>query len=100
MEFPPDATVWRPHPKQIEFLQLPNSIYEAFYGGAAGGGKSEILVMFPLIKTIDKPGSKYHGKALIEHPKFKGIAFRRSFPELESSLIPRSKDWYYHFGGK
>lgn len=35
--------IWSPQPKQIEFMQRPE--YEAFYGGAAGGGKSDSLLM-------------------------------------------------------
>lgn len=78
---------WRPHPKQLEFLQLPHSIFEGMYGGAAGGGKSEVLLMEPI----------YH--EWYKHPKFKGILFRRTFPQLEESLIPRSRDFYKPTGG-
>ena len=40
---------WIPHeptPKQAQFLILENE--EAFYGGAAGGGKSDALLMAAL----------------------------------------------------
>lgn len=73
---------WRPHEKQLEFLRLPHTIFEGMYGGAAGGGKSEVLLMEPI----------YH--EWYKHPKFKGIIFRRTFPQLEESLIPRSRDFY------
>lgn len=72
--------VWRPNSKkQEDFLALPDSIEEALYGGAAGGGKTEILLMLPLLK-------KFH-----ELPWFTGIIFRRTYAQLERSLIPRSK---------
>lgn len=35
-------TVWEPQPKQKAFLC--RSEYEALYGGAAGGGKSDALL--------------------------------------------------------
>lgn len=71
--------VWKPNSKpQYEFLSLPDSIFEAFYGGAVGGGKSEALLFYPLAR-------RWH-----EDPNFKGIIFRRTFTELENSLIPRT----------
>lgn len=79
--------IWKPHPKQLEFLRIPDSIHEGFFGGAAGPGKSEVIVMLPMAREWYK------------HPRFKGIIFRRTFTELENSLIPRSKDWYPLFGG-
>lgn len=35
-----------------------------------------------------------------QEPRFKGIIFRRTFPELESEIIVRSRDWYSLAGGK
>lgn len=35
-----------------------------------------------------------------KEPRFKGIIFRRTFPELESEIIVRSRDWYALAGGK
>jgi hypothetical protein len=72
--------VWKPNTgKQELFLSLPDSIFEQFYGGAAGGGKSEALLMKPLIKQwTDVKG-------------FKGLIVRRTFAQLEESLIQRSQ---------
>ena len=36
------TTVWKPQKKQAIFLARPE--YEALYGGAAGGGKSDALL--------------------------------------------------------
>lgn len=80
--------VWRPHKRQEAFSSLPDSIFEALYGGAAGGGKSEELLMLPIIRGFYK------------EPRFKGILFRRTYPELESEIIRRSHEWYPHTGAK
>ena len=66
---------WKPFPKQEEFLKIPLDVFEAFFGGSAGPGKSEILVMLPLLYEF----YKYKG--------FKGLIMRRTFPELESEII-------------
>lgn len=71
-----------PHPKQAAFLALPHR--EALYGGAAGGGKSDALLMAAL-QYVDVPG-------------YAAILFRRTFPDLKRAdgLIPRSKEWLSH----
>src|SRR6185295_15332569 len=74
----PDIT-WKPHKRQTAFLELPDSIFEAMYGGAAGGGKSETLLNLPIVRGFYK------------HPRFKGILFRRTYPELEAEIILRSE---------
>lgn len=77
---------WKPSRKQADFISLPDSVSEGFYGGAAGGGKSEVLLMLPIAKEWYK------------NPHFKGLLLRRTFPELEKSLITRSEEWYQHTG--
>lgn len=70
-------TIWTPQKKQIEFLQRPE--YEAFYGGAAGGGKSESLVVEALRQ--------------VHIPHYKGLIIRKTYPEL-TELIEKSLSYY------
>lgn len=75
-----------PTPRQNDFLQL--SCEEALYGGAAGGGKSEALLMW-LAEGVGIPG-------------YSGIIFRRTFPQLNKSndsLIAKSYRLYPALGG-
>src|SRR5580700_2938352 len=75
---------WKPTARQEVFLSLPDTIFEALYGGQAGGGKSEVLLMLPLVRGFYK------------EPKFKGLILRRTSPELERELIIRSQvDGFY-----
>jgi hypothetical protein len=77
---------WRPNVKQEPFLALPLTIKEAFYGGGAGSGKSDVLLYYPLVW-------KWH-----EHPRFKQVFMRRTFPELRNEIVPRSREIYRRFG--
>jgi hypothetical protein len=72
-------TTWRPTSKQEEFLSLPDSIFEALFGGQAGGGKSEVLLNLPLTREF------------YSAPRFKGLILRRTLPELEREIILRSQ---------
>lgn len=76
---PLQELIWKPHKRQSAMLSLPDTIFEAMYGGAAGGGKSELLLNLPIAREWYK------------HPRFKGIIFRRTYPELEAELIVRSE---------
>jgi predicted phage terminase large subunit-like protein len=73
----------KPHAKQLAFLSLPH--LEAFYGGAAGGGKSDALLMAAL-QYVDEPG-------------YQGIIFRRTYSDmlLPSSILSRCKEWLAPF---
>jgi len=77
---------WKPEPKQEIFLSLPTTIKEGFYGGGAGSGKSDVLLLYGI-------SHRWH-----EHPKFKQVFMRRTFPELRNEIIPRSRELYRKFG--
>ena len=76
---PENILQWTAQPKQAEFLRLKTS--EALYGGAAGGGKSDALLIFAIAY-----GTKYPGARI--------LVLRRTLAELqkEGSLIPRSHE--------
>ena len=88
-----EDTIWKPnsHPQEM-FLSLPDTVKECLYGGAVGGGKTEVLLNLPRVRTFkDNEGNQ---RPWIEHPKFQAIYFRESFPELEKSLIKRAREIY------
>ncbi len=71
-----------PHPPQEAFLAL--DCREAMYGGAAGGGKSDALLMAAL-QYVDVPG-------------YSALILRRTYPDLAlpGAIMDRSKDWLAH----
>lgn len=83
-----EQKVWKPFPRQEQFIRLPDDIFEGLFGGAAGPGKSEVLVTLPLCRGF------------INYPRFKGIILRRTFPELEREIIPRTESYYGAASGR
>lgn len=81
-----EENVWKPTRKQTEFLALPYSVLEAFYAGAVYAGKSDVLLLYPIIH-------RFH-----ENPLFKGLFLRRTFPELKNEIIPRSQRFFRSLG--
>ncbi|MCA0421926.1 MAG: terminase family protein [Proteobacteria bacterium] len=73
--------IWQPTPKQAAFLECDE--FEVLYGGAAGGGKSDALLIDCLCLQ--------HGG--LDNPNHRAVLFRRSFPELRD-LIGRSLELY------
>ena len=79
---------WAPWPgPQTRFLSL--TCFEALYGGAAGGGKTASL----LIDAARNLGKGYGAD-------YRAILLRRTFPELEGSLIKESLALYPQLGGR
>jgi predicted phage terminase large subunit-like protein len=72
-----------PYPKQLAFLSL--ECEEALYGGAAGGGKSDALLMGAL--------------AYCDIPGFSSIIFRRTIADASqpASVLSRAKEWLSPF---
>lgn len=81
-----DKGFWKPNKKQEQFLSLPNSIFEGFYGGGNGSGKSDVLLVYGIVH-------RWH-----ENPKFKQVFMRRTYPELRNEIVPRSREIYPKFG--
>lgn len=66
-----DNIIWKPQPRQFEFMRRGE--YEALYGGAAGGGKSDALVAEALRQ--------------VDIPHYKAILFRKTFPEARELIL-------------
>lgn len=77
--------LWQPNPGPQE-RALSSRAFELLFGGSAGGGKSEFLLMGPL---------RY-----VTHPHFEALLLRRTFKELEKSLIGRAWKYYPHLGAR
>lgn len=78
-----------PTPKQHAFLYLDElEIQEALFGGQAGGGKSDSLLMAAL-KYVDIPG-------------YAALILRQSYPDLAKpgAIMHRAKEWLRNSGAK
>lgn len=74
MTLPVQKPGWAPQRgPQFAYFQCP--VFELLFGGAAGGSKTVSLI-FEAVTLCHK------------HPNYKAIIFRRSFPEIERSLVP------------
>ena len=71
---------YKPQPRQVKYHQAKD-IDELLYGGAAGGGKSEATIWDALKYALQYRGSRQ-------------IIFRRTFPDLQRSIIMRTLQAY------
>ncbi len=69
--------IWTPQPRQEAFMRRGED--EALYGGAAGGGKSDALVIEALRQ--------------VKIPHYKGLILRKTYPQL-AELIDKSMRYY------
>jgi len=75
---------WKPHPgAQMDFCQTWQD--EVLFGGAAGPGKTDCLIM--------------EGLRYINFPDYRGIIFRRTFPEM-LDILDRMHKAYPLYGGE
>lgn len=79
------VSIWRPQKKQEMALRCPAT--ELFFGGAAGGGKSDFL-LGDFIQGADRYGKHW-----------KGILFRQTTSELEE-LQERAMELFIPLGAK
>ena len=69
-----EIVVWEPTPRQSAFLACDD--FEVLYGGAAGGGKSDALLIDALCLQHGGPDNAHH----------RAVLFRRTFPELRDLI--------------
>jgi len=72
-----ESEYWEPQPRQLLFLQL--YVYEALYGGAKGGGKTDALLA--------------ESSRQIDNPRYRAALFRREITRL-GEIIDRSHRWF------
>lgn len=72
-----DNVIWTPQARQNEFMMRPED--EALYGGAAGGGKSDALVI--------------EATRQVHIPHYKALILRKTYPQL-TELIEKSLRYY------
>jgi hypothetical protein len=77
--------LWKPQPKQSAALEC--NAFELFFGGAAGGGKSDFLL------------ADFTAGINAWRENWKGILFRRSYDELQE-LHARARQLYMPLGAK
>ncbi len=69
--------IWKPTPKQMRMFARGEN--EGFYGGAAGGGKSDYLIV--------------EAARELKVPNYKGLILRKTFPQLQE--LEERCQWMY-----
>ncbi len=75
---PPGTSGWSPFPKQQLATELADTTDETLFGGSAGPGKTEWGLEYVIDQMERYPGNR-------------GGVFRRVFPSLNRTIIPRLK---------
>lgn len=65
-----------PHPKQAQVIPYIGKGYNIFYGGAKGGGKTDLSIFVAVLATI-------------QFNNLKVCIIRETFPEMEAEIIDR-----------
>ena len=73
-----DNIAWKPHPGPQENF-CSRGEFEVLFGGAAGPGKTDCLIM--------------EAARDVDHPRYSGLILRRTFPQLQE-IIDRTRHWY------
>lgn len=74
---------WIPNSRNQErFCSLPFEVFEAFFGGQKGPGKSEILVLLPILYG-------FHN-----NPNYRGLYMRRTYADIEREVLDRQRKYY------
>lgn len=63
--------IWQPQPKQVEFMSREE--YEVLYGGAAGGGKSDAIIVEALRQ--------------VDNPNYRALILRKTYPQCRELII-------------
>jgi hypothetical protein len=79
------TVLWEPLPRQAYAMKCDAD--QIFYGGAAGGGKTDCSLAFNIRGVME------HGR------KWKGIIFRKTFPQL-AEVIDRGKKLFTPMGAR
>jgi hypothetical protein len=75
--------IWRPTPKQAEFLSASED--EVLFGGSAGGGKSDALVVDALGLGLSLQS--------VAQPEYRALILRRTYGELKE-IVDRTRALY------
>jgi phage terminase large subunit-like protein len=71
----------------LDYPPEDKGVFQSLYGGAAGGGKSDALLMA--------------AAQFVDRPEFAGIIFRRTYKDLAlpGAIMDRALDWWKHAPG-